>query len=275
MGYVLVKRQPRLVAPRRVVRGARSRRAAFGDDDITIPSPVFRQSAERWRGALEQAAPDIPTNFLVAWLDEESGGNECSTGILTPGKQEAGIWQTMHPQDDKYGATYEQLRQGCSGQQLVDPSAVDREAQMAGVNLVRDYMAIATARLASAGVRWDRTSSDYWKAVKSIHGVPCILSEALPAVVARYGVPSSWEDFWEKAMTLSPSQLPSCGRYLGSMSTQGRRNRLDDIFENAASAGKWGGGVLAKLPVGGTGLLVASAAILLVLLLRNRSRSTR
>lgn len=256
---------------RRVMRG---RRRGIGDDAPAGPciSCLFMPGAERWRSQLASMAPDIPTNFLIAWLEEESGGNPCSLGITTPGKQEAGIWQTMHPQDDKYGATYDQLRQGCTGQTVTDASAVDNTAQMAGINMVRDYMARTTAQLAAVGVPWGPDSSDYWKAVKSIHGLPCILSDLLPRVVAKSGPPATWDDFRDKVMQMSPSEMGAgCAAFFVSPSHEGTQNRLDDIFSNATKAGRWGGGVLSQLPLGGSSaslLLLGGAAAVLYLLLR-------
>src|ERR1044071_5384075 len=207
MGYV------RTVAMRPSRARARGRQLLGLGDDVTSAIPgVFSAKAEQWRDVLAQMAPDIPTNFLIAWLDEESGGNPCSLGILTIGKQEAGIWQTMHPQDDKYGASYDQLRLGCNGQTLVDPSAVDKTAQMAGLNMVRDYMQRTDGLLAQNGVSWDRSSADYWKAVKSIHGLPCVLGDLLPRVIAKPGAPpASWNDFRDEVMAMDPSEMAGSG----------------------------------------------------------------
>lgn len=269
-------------------RYRKGRRPAMGMGDVALPTlpGVFRASAEQWRGDLERAAPDIPTNFLVAWLDLESGGNPCSTGFVPPsGKDEAGIWQTMHPQDDRYGASYAELRSGCaattpgqigSGGQIIDASAINHSAQMAGLGMVRDYIDRASAQLAALGMAgaWHKGTTDFWKAVKSFHGLPCIMGDLLPRVVARFGMPSDWDDFREKAMQFSPAETGSCAGFASAPSKEGRRNRLEDIFGNASTVGKWGGGVLASLPVTGAALItVAAAGLLLVILWRRRRGS--
>lgn len=228
----------------------------------------FKQSAEQWRPYFESLAPDIPQDFLIAWLDKESGGNPCSTGI--PGV-EAGIFQTYHPADDRFGATFAQLRQGCSGQQIVDPSAVDYELQAsAGINFVRGKIAAAAAHIVGAGVNWPMDSSDFWKAVKQEHALPCVMGELLPRVVRQYGPPPDFGTFRDQAMTIPPSSVSAaCAAFMNSPSVRGLRNRVDDTMENAEEVGRYGGGVLAAVgALGGAGpfLLLAAAGGLLYLL---------
>lgn len=230
---------------------------------------------EQYRDDITRLAPDLPPNFVLSWMRSESGGNPCSTGLTEPNRFEAGIFQLMFPQDGHYGATLEQLRRGCSGQMLVDPSAVDRDAQISsGLNLIRDYVGRTQQALAQNGVSWSPSSSDFWKAVKSIHGLPCIMSDLLPRVVQRFGPPSSWDDFRNEALSLSPSEMGAgCGGFAASPSVHGNRNRLEDIFDNAEAAGKWGGGILGNLPVSGGSLVVAAAAGLFLVALWRRRRA--
>jgi hypothetical protein len=227
----------------------------------------FKSSAEQWRSYFEAIAPDIPQDFLIAWLDKESGGNPCSTGI--PGV-EAGIFQTYHPADDRFGATFAQLRQGCTGQMITDMSAIDYNLQaMSGINFVRGKIAAAQQHLAYAGVNWPMNSSDFWKAVKQEHALPCVMGEILPQVTAQFGPPPDFATFREQAMMLSPAQVSSaCAAFMMAPSVRGLRNRVEDTMENAEEVGKYGGGVYGAIgQLGGKGpfILLGAAAALLYL----------
>jgi hypothetical protein len=222
----------------------------------------FRASAERWRAAFRTLGPDLPIDFLIAWLDKESGGNPCSTGI--PGV-EAGIFQTFHPADDRFGATFAQLRQGCSGQTVVDPSQVDFDLQARhGINFVRSKAATAQAHLSAAGVSWSRSSSDFWKGVKMEHALPCVMGDLLPRVARKFGPPRDWDTFKRQALSLDPSEMGTgCANFARSPSVRGLRNRLEDTMFNAEEVGKFGGGVLGavgKLGILGPILLLGVAA---------------
>ncbi len=232
----------------------------------------FKASAEQWRPLFQKYAPDLPQDFLIAWLNNESGGNPCALGI--PGV-EAGIFQTYHPADDRYGATFDQLRAGCSGQTLVDPSAVDYDLQARhGLNYVRGKIAAAQTHMFAAGVNWPMSSSDFWIGVKQEHALPCVMSDLLPRVTRKFGPPSSWDEFRREAMSMSPSEMGSgCAGFMASPSQKGLRNRLEDTMQNAEETGKYGGGVRAeigKLGSMGPFLLLGGAATLLGVMLWRR-----
>jgi len=234
-----------------------------------MPIIPFKSSAEEWRSRFAEMAPDLPTDFLIAWLDKESGGNPCSLGMTDPNKFEAGIFQTMHPADDRFGATADQLRQGCSGQMVVDPSMVDYDLQAShGLNFVRGKVMAAQMHLLAAGVPWTTDSSDFWKAVKQEHALPCVMGDLLPRVVKRFGPPDSFGTFREQAMSFSPSETGSCAGFMASPSFRGLRNRLEDTMANAEEVGKYGGGVLGaigKLGQFGPFVMLGAAAGLLYL----------
>ncbi len=232
----------------------------------------FKASAEQWRSRFVDIAPDIPQDFLIAWLNNESGGNPCSLGI--PGV-EAGIFQTYHPADDRYGATFAQLRQGCSGSTLVDPSAVDYELQARhGINYVRGKIAAAQTHLFAAGVNWPMDSSDFWIAVKQEHALPCVMADLLPRVTRKFGPPANWDTFRNQALSMAPSEMGSgCAGFASSASLHGLQNRLADTMRNAEETGKYGGGVRAAIgQLGGIGgpLLLFTAAGTLLYMLWNR-----
>ena len=234
----------------------------------------FRSSAEQWRSRFVALAPDLPIDFLIAWLDKESGGNPCSTGI--PGV-EAGIFQTFHPADDRFGATFVELRAGCSGNFIVDPSAINFDLQAShGIAFVRSKVGIAQAHMAASGVSWPQSSSDFWKGVKQEHALPCVMANLLPRVARKFGAPQDWDTFRRQALSLDPSEMGSgCANFARSPSKRGLSNRLEDTMANADEVGKFGGGVLGavgKLGILGPILLLGVAATFALVYLRRREQ---
>ncbi len=232
----------------------------------------FKASAEQWRPLFQKYGSDLPQDFLVAWLHNESGGNPCSLGIPNV---EAGIFQTYHPADDKYGATFSQLRAGCSGSTLVNPSLVDRDLQVrSGLNYVRGKIAAAQTHMFAAGVNWPMSSPDFWIAVKQEHALPCVMGDLLPRVTSRFGPPPDWDTFKRQALSLSPTEMGSgCAGFARSPSLHGLQNRIADTMRNAEETGKFGGGVRAeigKLGSMGPFLLLGGAATLLGVMLWRR-----
>lgn len=219
---------------------------------------MARPSAEFWRSLLAQFARDIPVNFLVDWIDHESGGNPCSRGFCndTSGKgvncdsptavfnREAGIFQTDHPGDDRFGATSPQLRVTCVGTTQTQTRPLTLDEQLihvkAGINYVQFERSIARSALAAVGARWPETSADFWMLVKSRHGLKTIATELLPVVARKLGrAPVSWTEFVNTYATLPGSAIPaSLQRFFFSPSTAGRRNRLDDVIANAETIGR-------------------------------------
>src|SRR5262245_382577 len=63
----------------------------------TFPAPV-----EAWRSRIADKADgsDVPVDFLLMWVRYESYGNPCALGVKG---HEAGIAQTWHPDDDRFG----------------------------------------------------------------------------------------------------------------------------------------------------------------------------
>lgn len=230
----------------------------------------FKLSAEQWRPVFAQLAPDLPQDFLVAWLHNESGGNPCSTGIPNV---EAGIFQTFHPADDRFGASFSDLRAGCQGQAIVDAGAVKRDLQArAGINFIRNKIGVATAHLAAAGVSWPQSSPDFWMAVKQEHALPCVMGDLLPRVTRKFGPPPDWNTFKRQALSMDPSEMGTgCANFARAPSLHGLQNRIADTMRNAEETGKFGGGVRAaigSLGIVGPVLLFGAAGALLYMLWR-------
>jgi hypothetical protein len=228
---------------------------------------TFRPAVEQWRSRIRKFGSDLPEDFVMASIDEESGGNPCSLGI--PGV-EAGIMQTFHPSDDRFGATFSQLRTMCAGATQIrpmTPEEMDLQAQVA-VNSLRAFKQAAQQRLAAVGASWPESSVDFWNFVKLTHGLPAMQTDLMRLITASLGrAPSSWNEFRDITMSMSPSQFPaSLQGFAAAASTAGRRNRIEDVLVNAENAGKFGGGVSLGMGL----VLIGASALVLAYLIRRR-----
>jgi hypothetical protein len=206
---------------------------------------AFAPQVEQWRPLLSRFGSDLPTNFLLAWLAKESGGNPCAVGIAGV---EAGLFQTFHPEDDRFGASFDQLRAACSGgsQSLARALTPDEAALqvLSGTNLVRSFRNTARAQLAQVGGRWGEGSTDFWSLVKLQHALPAVAG-MLPQITQRLGrAPSGFGEFHQQVIATPFDQLPSAlQRFAASASSRGLANRMEDAIVNAEEVGAFGGGV--------------------------------
>lgn len=145
----------------------------------------FPTMVERWRGLVGAAAPEIPTDFLLAWIKKESGGKVGARSSL----DERGLFQ-IHPSSvSTIGLTPNQwaLQAG------TDETAA-KEQIRAGVVHVRQHRTRADGLLKKYGVHW--SGSDYWKFVKLGHGLPLAQSKTLELFKAEKNrAPWSWGEF--------------------------------------------------------------------------------
>ena len=213
----------------------------------------FSPQVEQWRSLLSRHGSDLPTDFLLAWLEKESGGNPCAQGMTDPSRFEAGLFQTMHPSDDRYGATVAQLRAACSGQAQTRALSSDEALHhvKSGLNFIRDKKDAARAHFRAAGISFGEGSPDFWTGVKQEHALPCVMGGLLPRITAKLGrAPRSWAEIHQTAMVMSPSEMdPGCARFAASGSLRGLRNRLEDTLANAEEIGRFGGGGVVSLLV--------------------------
>jgi hypothetical protein len=177
-------------------RKQRQWRPAIGD----ITSPLiggFPASVERWRSLVTKYGAGIPINFLLAWIEKESGGNPCSWTTL----RESGLFQLMFGDNLRDGGvTEEQLRAACvpNTQQKSRPlTAAEAEIQVSsGIRYVRAMMAAADRKLAATGVSWSRSSPSYWAFTKLQHGYPSPSQGWLTAATTKLGhPPRDWNEF--------------------------------------------------------------------------------
>lgn len=200
----------------------------------------FPAQVEQWRSLVGSLGSDLPTDLVLAWFAKESGGNVCATGI--PGV-EAGLAQTFHPADDRFGMTFSQLRAPCSGQSLTQQLSPDQAAAYAAqaIAFIRGKRDTAAAHLAAVGANWSRSSADFWIAVKQEHALPCVMSDLLPRVTAQLGrPPSGWTELRTRGLALGP--IGSCAGFASSPSQRGLSNRLEDTMANAEEVGQFGAG---------------------------------
>jgi len=207
----------------------------------------FRASVEAWRALVQQRADaDMPIDSLMAWLDHESGGNPCSTGIIkTDGTiVEAGIAQTYHPDDDRFGATVAQLRASCTGTSQTPARALtsaERELQvkvfLAYVRAKRDA---ARKQLADVGADWPESSADFWALVKLQHALPGLPKLFLPAAKKKLGrAPASWKEFRATVDGMSSVEVRAVSTVVA------RWFPFDRLWTNAEKVGKHAGPWLA------------------------------
>jgi hypothetical protein len=213
--------------------------AALGSGTASAQAPAFPAPVEAWRTLIDQeaAGSDIPIEFLLSWVQVESYGNPCSLGIPNV---EAGIAQTYHPDDDRYGATFDQLRAACveGTQKQARPLTDDEKAlQVASlVNLVKGSRRSVRSSLASAGVTWSETSPDFWSLVKLFHALPAYTSAGyLAACRDDLGqAPQTWAEYRGWIESLSAERVVAINSAVRPWSSVSERRRL---FANAEKTG--------------------------------------
>lgn len=225
-----------------LVAGLGSTAAAAAPDDepdaSTHTTRQFPAPVEAWRSLIEQKADgsDLPIDFLLAWVQHESGGNPCSLGI--PGV-EAGIAQTYHPDDDRFGATFDELRAACVAetQKLARPlTAAEKGLHVTSlVAYVKNARDVTRKQIAGAGITWPESSPDFWNLVKLRHALPAWGASYLgPCGDALGRPPSSWGEFREWIEGLSESEVVAINRAVKPWASLQQRRRL---FDNAEKTG--------------------------------------
>ena len=157
--------------------------------------------------------------------------------------KEAGIAQTWHPDDDRFGATFDELRAACvaDSQELARPlTAAEKDLQVGSlVGLVKSARDAARAQMSRAEVTWPETSSDFWKLVKLRHALPAWGSDYLvPCAKALGHPPATFAEFREWIESLSEEQVIAINRNVKPFAPLAQRRRL---FDNAEKTGKVGG----------------------------------
>jgi hypothetical protein len=198
-----------------------------------FPAPV-----EAWRSLIEAKAEGtgIPIDFLLMWVQKESYGNPCALGLPN---REAGIAQTYHPDDDKYGATFDELRAACvpGKQELARPlTDEEKDCQVDSlVNLVKGSRDATRAHLKRADATWSENSPDFWKLVKLRHALPAWGASYLaPCAKALGHPPASFAEFREWIEGLSDEEVIAINSAVKPWASLDARRKL---FDNAEKTG--------------------------------------
>lgn len=207
---------------------------ARGAGAAQFPAPV-----EAWRSLIAEKADGtgLPIDFLLMWVQRESYGNPCALGI--PGV-EAGIAQTYHPDDDRFGATFDQLRAACvtGKQEQARPLTADeKDLQVTSlVGLVKNARDAARAQMKGAGIAWSESSSDFWKLVKLRHALPALGADYLqPCADALGHPPATFAEFREWMEGLTDDQVIAINAKVKPWSSLAQRRRLFDSAEKTGS----------------------------------------
>lgn len=235
---------------------------------------TWSAGVEKLRPLINELGAGLPADFLLAWIQHESGGRPCAVGMCADGKGaicsenntpasgctgcgtpsathvvEAGLFQLYFrkPDDRNYGTTSRELRVMCKGTSSTANRAATtaelREHIRAGLVMVRAEVDKARTALASVGATWSEGSSDFWQLVKLRHALP-VYFKFLPAFkAANGGAPSSWREWREWVEDLSSGEFIAIAPEARSWSSAFQRNR---IFDNAEKTGQYGGAELVQ-----------------------------
>jgi hypothetical protein len=160
---------------------------------------MFSPLVEFWRSYFEQSGTDLPIEFILDWIQRESGGNPCSYTTY----HESGILQLMPPHDtDAAGTTEDALRTMCipgTGQmakpidQLSDEEI--HEQVWSSIVYVNNKRALAHQLLHNVGTDWSESTANFWSLVKLLHSLPS-LTDYLPVAAQQLSRgPANWDEF--------------------------------------------------------------------------------
>ena len=213
---------------------------------VTSPSQVDRSNSssgrpgryppavERWRSLVTELANGLDVDFLLTWILHESGGNPCATGI--PNK-ETGLFQSYHPDNDRYGATFEELRKACNpGKQTAHRPLTEAEQRLqvsAGIALVRACLHTATSTLAAISAQW--SARDRYCLAKLVHALPSYVHRfPLVYAVRHRRPPASWAELRTWVRSLSDEEVIAIAPAVRPWASVAQRDRL---FGNAERTG--------------------------------------
>lgn len=158
---------------------------------------AFRASVEQWRSLVSQYAADAPTDFLLDWMDKESGGNRCNL-TTSAGFNETGLFQLDNGNAAMAGVDPATLRNGCAGQTDTSGTSDDQTlAVSSGVAYIKALKALTHQELLAGGTDWDESTADFWSLVRLQHAAGTgAVSHWLAAATANLGQgPTNWADF--------------------------------------------------------------------------------
>ncbi len=177
-------------------------------------------STKAWEVLIIAMAGDRPWQYVMKWMDAESGGNACATGA--PGAKgpdgqprEIGLFQLYNPDDfNRLGYKTSEFRTYCipgtSKQSRALTGDEMRRQVQSGLDLIDSCRKGANRDLNDNGGNWDRHGRDYYALVKMQHGLPGLAHSGLKAVTKKLGhFPRDFDQFRTTLATLPPSELDS------------------------------------------------------------------
>lgn len=153
---------------------------------VSCPPPrEFPAPVERWRLPLGEIGPEIPRDFMLAWIEHESDGRPGARSKL----DERGLFQ-VHPSSIRsLGLTYSEWSDS-----LGETDDAARVQLAVGVRHVRQHMRRAQKILSKSDVSWDAES--FWRFVKLGHALPIAQTRTMAFFHAEHGRgPAGWDEF--------------------------------------------------------------------------------
>lgn len=186
-----------------------------------------------WSDLLASYASDLPAPRLLAWIGMESSGFPQALGACT----EVGIFQIDLQDGPRYGGSTDTLHTAfctapCQASRTRDLTDDEEQLQVtSGAAMVREYLADAQSRIASAGLGW--TDDDTWCLVKLQHALPAL--RLMLASAAGAGQAIDWPTFRGWATNLTADQIAATGAM--SAATAVRYMPMDRYFDNGEKVG--------------------------------------
>lgn len=218
---------------------------------------MSKYNPDYWAPLLAAAAPDLPTDKLVAWIREESDGQPGALGTV----YEVGIFQIDLEDGPAWGASIATLHGNftvSASSQVLTRELTDAEEQLqvsSGIAYVRHCLSVAQSYLSNAGASWD--DEDLWCLVKLVHALPALVVAYVPAA-AQADTVQSWGDYRSFCESLSSTDAAAIS------SAAARYMPWGHLFDNAEKVGYAG---QPNAPVGavdvGLLFLLAAAALFL------------
>ena len=154
---------------------------------------IYSSSVERLRDKVDALAQKtgIPTEFMMAWISHESGGNVKDTTNLN----ERGLFQIM---GGHHGKPLERSEAGSLGLSEDDHERLSTDVDFSleqGGRLIQRYRGKAEATAKAHGLQWNDV--DLWRLTKFFHTGPAFVDQALKGFEASQGrPPASWTELY-------------------------------------------------------------------------------
>lgn len=184
-----------------------------------IAWPRGGANTEKWRSAVAKIADWAPVDFLLSWIDKESGGDVSEVTYLG----ERGLFQEHPAEKGILGLSDEDFER-----LTTDPAF----SLATGVRHAKLYAVFTKRFLAEVGTEWH--GRDFWKLVKLHHGAFSIPKYTLNAFKKQYGrAPETWDEL--QTYALAAAKDPTG---LGKDMPAAVRSLVPSTFANADDTGE-------------------------------------